>query len=233
MLEPSANMPWFKGWKVTRKDGNASGITLLEALDCILPTPPTDKPLRLPLQDIYKIGGIGTVPVGRMETGVLKPGMVVTFAPVNVTTEVKSVEIHHEALNDALPGDNVGFNVKNVSVKDVCRDNVAGDSKNDPPMEAAGFTAQVIILNHPGQISAGYAPVLDCHTAHIACKFAELKEKIDRRSGKSFSGYPPLGCFAVLLSFIISLLKLQYILWNKSPIKAPLLFFLKMLFIYS
>ncbi|XP_025250472.1 elongation factor 1-alpha 1-like isoform X5 [Theropithecus gelada] len=204
----------------------ASGTTLLEALDCILPpTRPTDKPLRLPLQDVYKIGGIGTVPVGRVETGVLKPGMVVTFAPVNVTTEVKSVEMHHEALTEALPGDNVGFNVKNVSVKDVRRGNVAGDSKNDPPMEAAGFTAQVIILNHPGQISAGYAPVLDCHTAHIACKFAELKEKIDRRSGKkledgpkflksgdaaivdmvpgkpmcveSFSDYPPLGRFAV------------------------------------
>ncbi|XP_055460930.1 elongation factor 1-alpha 1-like [Psammomys obesus] len=226
MLEPSANMPWLKGWKVTRKDGSANGTTLLEALDCILPpTCPTDKPLRLPLQDVNKIGGIGTVPVGRVETGVLKPGMVVTFAPVNVTTEVKSVEMHHEALSEALPGDNVGFNVKNVSVKDVRHGNVAGDSKNDPPMEVTGFTAQVIILNHPGQISAGYAPVLDCHTAHIACKFAELKEKIDRRSGKkledgpkflkfgnaaivdmvpgkpmyveSFSDYLPLGRFAV------------------------------------
>ncbi|MBZ3869528.1 Elongation factor 1-alpha 1 [Sciurus carolinensis] len=176
MLEPSANMPWFKGWKVTRKDGSASGTTLLEALDCILPpTRPTDKPLCLPLQDVYKIGGIGTVPVGRMETGVLKSDKVVTFAPVNVTTEVKSVEMHPEALSEALPGDNVGFNVKNVSVKDVRHGSVAGDSKNDPPMEAAGFTAQVIILNHQGQISAGYAPVLDCHTAHIACKFAELK----------------------------------------------------------
>ena len=99
----------------------------------------------MPLQDVYKIGGIGTVPVGRVETGVLKPGMVVTFAPVNVTTEVKSVEMHHEALSEALPGDNVGFNVKNVSVKDVRRGNVAGDSKNDPPMEAAGFTAQVTL----------------------------------------------------------------------------------------
>ncbi|KAB0387315.1 hypothetical protein FD755_002271 [Muntiacus reevesi] len=172
MLEPSANMPWFKGWKVTRKDSNASGTTLLEALDCILPpTRPTDKPLRLPLQDVYKIGGIGTVPVGRVETGVLNPGMVVTFAPVNVTTEVKSVEMHHEALSEALPGDNVGFKVKNVTVKDVHRGNV-------------------IILNHPGQISAGYAPVLDCHTAHIACKFAELKEKIDRRSGKKLEDGP-------------------------------------------
>nr|KAF6433808.1 hypothetical protein HJG59_008870 [Molossus molossus] len=118
MLEPSANMPWFKGWKVTCKDANASGSTLLEALDCILPPArSTDKPLCLPLQDVYKIGGIGTVPVGGVETGVLKPGMVVTFAPANVTTEVKSVEIHREALSEALPGDNVGFNVKNVSSK--------------------------------------------------------------------------------------------------------------------
>ncbi|ELV11338.1 Potassium voltage-gated channel subfamily KQT member 2 [Tupaia chinensis] len=191
MLEPSPNMPWFKGWKVERKEGNASGVSLLEALDTILPpTRPTDKPLRLPLQDVYKIGGIGTVPVGRVETGILRPGMVVTFAPVNITTEVKSVEMHHEALSEALPGDNVGFNVKNVSVKDIRRGNVCGDSKSDPPQEAAQFTSQVIILNHPGQISAGYSPVIDCHTAHIACKFAELKEKIDRRSGKKLEDNP-------------------------------------------
>lgn len=93
--------------------------------------------------ELNLFSGIGTVPVGRVETGVLKPGMVVTFAPVNVTTEVKSVEMHHEALTEALPGDNVGFNVKNVSVKDIRRGNVAGDSKNDPPQEAASFTAQV------------------------------------------------------------------------------------------
>jgi elongation factor 1-alpha len=214
MLEKSANMPWYKG------------PTLLEALDNIPPPKrPTDKPLRLPLQDVYKIGGIGTVPVGRVETGILKPGMVVTFAPANVSTEVKSVEMHHESLTQALPGDNVGFNVKNVSVKDIRRGNVAGDSKNDPPCETQSFDAQVIILNHPGQIHAGYTPVLDCHTAHIACKFSELLVKMDRRSGKAleenpkqiksgdaamvrlipskpmcvekFSAYPPLGRFAV------------------------------------
>merc|ERR1719295_1036605 len=226
MLEVSENMPWYKGWSIERKEGNASGKTLLNALDAILPpTRPTDKPLRLPLQDVYKIGGIGTVPVGRVETGIIKPGMVVTFAPSAVTTEVKSVEMHHESLPEALPGDNVGFNVKNVSVKDIRRGNVAGDSKNDPPKGTKTFHAQVIILNHPGEIKNGYAPVLDCHTAHIACKFSELKEKIDRRSGKklednpkalksgdaaiiimvpgkpmcveSFAQYPPLGRFAV------------------------------------
>merc|ERR1719453_2297978 len=132
------------------------------------PKRPVDRPLRLPLQDVYKIGGIGTVPVGRVETGVIKPGMVCTFAPSNVTTEVKSVEMHHESMPQAAPGDNVGFNVKNVSVKEIRRGNVAGDSKNDPPKGSADFLAQVIVLNHPGEIRAGYAPVLDCHTAHIA-----------------------------------------------------------------
>jgi elongation factor 1-alpha len=191
MIEESANMPWFKEWTRETKAGKTTGKTLLQAIDTIEPpSRPTDKPLRLPLQDVYKIGGIGTVPVGRVETGVIKPGMVVTFAPSGVTTEVKSVEMHHESLPEALPGDNVGFNVKNVSVKEIRRGYVAGDSKNDPPKETASFNAQVIVLNHPGQIGQGYSPVLDCHTAHIACKFAELIEKIDRRSGKTMEAAP-------------------------------------------
>jgi len=214
MIERSKNMDWYKG------------PTLLEALDkCTPPVRPSDKPLRLPLQDVYKIGGIGTVPVGRVETGVIKPGMVVTFAPNGLTTEVKSVEMHHETLPEAIPGDNVGFNVKNVSVKEIKRGYVASDSKNDPAAGAASFVAQVIIMNHPGQITAGYCPVLDCHTSHIACKFETLQVKMDKRSGKklednpkflkngeaglvnlvpskpmcveSFKQYPPLGRFAV------------------------------------
>ena len=116
--------------------------------------------------------------MGRVETGIIKPGMVVTFAPCMLTTEVKSVEMHHESLPEAVPGDNVGFNVKNVSVKDIKRGNVASDSKNKPASGVSDFTAQVIVLNHPGQVSNGYSPVLDCHTAHIACKFAEIKEKV-------------------------------------------------------
>jgi len=184
-------MGWFQGWSVERKEGNAKGFTLIEALDSILPPKrPLDKPLRLPLQDVYKIGGIGTVPVGRVETGLIKPGMVVTFAPPMVTTEVKSVEMHHESMPEAEPGDNVGFNVKNVSVKDIKRGNVASDSKNDPAKGTKQFHAQVIVLNHPGEIKNGYSPVLDCHTAHIACKFAEIKEKCDRRSGKKLEDNP-------------------------------------------
>jgi elongation factor 1-alpha len=214
LIERSDKMPWYKG------------DTILEALDKVdPPVRPVEKPLRLPLQDVYKITGVGTVPVGRVETGVIKPGMLVHFAPANITTECKTVEMHHQQLEEAIPGDNVGFNVKNISIKDVRRGNVVGDSKNDPPKEAVSFNAQVIVLNHPNKIQAGYCPVLDCHTSHIACKFEKLLQKIDRRSGKeieaepkeiknqeaaivqlvpqkgmvveTFAEYPPLGRFAV------------------------------------
>jgi len=207
-------MAWYKG------------PILLESLDMIIPPKrPSDKPLRLPLQDVYKIGGIGTVPVGRVETGVIKPGMTVIFSPAQLSTEVKSVEMHHEPMESASPGDNVGFNVKGLSIKDIKRGMVAGDSKNDPPCQAGTFNAQVIILDHPNKIMAGYTPVLDCHTSHIACKFNKLLQSIDKRTGKMkevdpksvktgdaalvemlpskpmcvepFSEYPPLGRFAV------------------------------------
>jgi len=179
MISKSANMPWYKG------------PYMLEALDNLNPPKrPVDKPLRLPLQDVYKIGGIGTVPVGRVETGVLKAGIVAQFGPVGLTTEVKSVEMHHETLPEAVPGDNVGFNVKNVSVKELRRGFVCSDSKRDPAQGTESFNAQVIVLNHPGQISAGYSPVLDCHTAHVACRFDEITEKMDRRSGKTLEANP-------------------------------------------
>jgi elongation factor 1-alpha len=179
LVERSTNMSWYKG------------PILLEVLDAIIPPKrPNDLALRLPLQDVYKIGGIGTVPVGRVETGVIKPGMTVVFAPTGHTTEVKSVEMHHEMMDSAEPGDNVGFNVKNVSVKDIKRGNVTGDAKNDPPMQTGKFTAQVIVLDHPNQIMAGYTPVLDCHTSHIACRFNQLLELMDKRTGKTLEANP-------------------------------------------
>jgi len=214
MIDKSTNMSWYKG------------RYLLEALDNVNPPKrPLDKPLRLPLQDVYKIGGIGTVPVGRVETGIVKPGIHAMFAPAGVVAEIKSVEMHHESLAEAFPGDNVGFNVKNLAVKDLRRGYVASDSKKTPANSIANFEAQVIVMNHPGQISNGYSPVLDCHTAHVACKFKQIVEKMDRRSGKvleanpkfiktgdaciaimeptkpmcveTFTEFPPLGRFAV------------------------------------
>nr|UGN13539.1 elongation factor 1-alpha [Placidida sp.] len=215
VIEKSTNMTWYKG------------PTLLEALDSVKPPKrPTDKPLRLPLQDVYKIGGIGTVPVGRVETGIIKAGINVTFAPAGISTDVKSVEMHHQEVPQAQPGDNVGFNVKNVSVKQIRRGNVCGETKNDPPKKTQTFDAQIIVMNHPGKITAGYTPVLDCHTAHIACKFSNLRDKTDKRTGavaqegeaefvkngesctatlepskpmcvEAYSDYPPLGRFAV------------------------------------
>jgi len=208
------NMPWYKG------------PTFTEALDLLnAPKRPVDKPLRLPIQDVYKIGSVGTVPVGRVETGTLKAGTVVTFGPTNITTQVRSVEMNHDEIQQAIPGDNVGFNIKGVSIKDIKRGYVASDSKKDPAKPAEKFLAQVIVINHPGQIHNGYTPVLDCHTAHIACRFDKLKQKIDKRNGKvieeapefikkgeaalveivpskpmvveSFNEYPPLGRFAV------------------------------------
>merc|ERR1712113_1218893 len=214
MLEPSTNMTWYKG------------PYLLQALDAIKPPKrPILKPLRLPLQDVYKISGIGTVPVGRVETGIIKPNMNITFGPLGTSTDCKSVEMHHESVAEAIPGDNVGFNVKNLSVQDIKRGYVASDTKNVPAMDTEYFKAQVIVMNHPGKIQNGYPPVLDCHPCHIACKFQEIESKMDKRTGKvteefprhiqsgdagivkmvpskpmvveSFSEFPPLGRFAV------------------------------------
>jgi len=214
MLERSDHMKWYKG------------PTLLEALNGITPPKrPLEKNLRVPIQDVYKITGIGTVPVGRVETGIIKKNMILTFAPSNISTECKSIEMFHQEQDEAIPGSNIGVNVRGVSLQEIKRGYVAGDSKSDPPKEAVSFTAQVIVLNHPNKIVAGYTPVIDCHTSHIACKFDKLVSKIERRTGKeieaepkeiktneacivemvplksmvveTFAEYPPLGRFAV------------------------------------
>jgi elongation factor 1-alpha len=179
MLEKSPNMSWYKG------------MHLLEVLNTIKPPRrPVLKPLRLPLQDVYKISGIGTVPVGRVETGVIKPAMTLCFGPMGTTTECKSVEMHHEQVAEAIPGDNVGFNVKGLSVTDIKRGYVASDAKRECAQDTETFNAQVIVMNHPGQIMNGYAPVLDCHTCHIACKFSEILQKLDKRTGQTTEEFP-------------------------------------------
>lgn len=214
MTEHSPNMPWYKG------------PTLLEALNSVTPPKrPIDKPLRIPLQDVYKIGGIGTVPVGRVETGIVRPGMRAMFAPVGLTAEIKSLEMHHEQLPEAYPGDNVGFNVNKLAVKDLRRGYVASNADDTPASAVTSFEAQVIVMNHPGKVASGYTPIIDCHTAHVACKFGHIFEKNDKRSGQvleanpeyveqgdaclvelhptkplcveTFAEFPPLGRFAI------------------------------------
>eukprot|EP00703_Trepomonas_sp_PC1_P002964 JAP93642.1 Elongation factor 1-alpha [Trepomonas sp. PC1] len=214
IMEKSTKMPWY------------NGVCLLDAIDALkAPKRPSDKPLRLPIQDVYKINGVGTVPAGRVESGTLKPGMNVVFAPSTQTAEVKSVEMHHEQLQKAEPGDNVGFNIRGVAAKDIKKGYVVGETTNDAPKGCDNFTANVIIMNHPKKILPGYTPVLDCHTSHIACKFDQFIAKLNARTFKteienpteairgecilvkivptkpmcveSFEVYPALGRFAV------------------------------------
>jgi len=172
LTQRSANMPWYKG------------PTLLEALDQVPePTKPTDKPFRMPIQDVYSITGVGTVPVGRIETGVVKPGDKVVINPGNLVAEVKSIEMHHQPIEKAIPGDNVGMNLRGVSKTDLKRGFVIGNADN-PPTVAKEFIAQIIVIYHPSAISAGYTPVLHAHTAQVATTFKEILAKIDPRSGQ-------------------------------------------------
>ncbi len=182
VVKKSANMPWY------------TGPTLLEALDKLLPPEkPTNLPLRLPLQDVYNIKGIGVVPVGRVETGVMKVGDKVIIMPARegkgVTGEVKSIEMHHEAISEAEPGDNVGFNVRGIEQKDIARGDVLGKSDN-PPTIATEFTAQIVVLNHPTVITAGYTPVFHIHTAQVACQFVELVKKVNPATGETLQEKP-------------------------------------------
>ena len=158
----SANTPWYKG------------KTLIAALDDLkVPEKETGKALRLPVQDVYTITGIGTVPVGRVETGVLTPNTKVVFMPSNVQGIVKSIEMHHESMPKAEPGDNVGFNVGGVAKNQIKRGDVAGPLDN-PPTVAKTFTAQIIVLNHPSVMTVGYTPVFHVHTAQVACQLVEI-----------------------------------------------------------
>jgi len=164
------------------------GPTVLEAANNFkVPEKPVDKPLRWPVQDVYTITGVGTVPVGKVETGVMKPGMRLIFKPSTkpggATGEVKTIEMHHEQIQQALPGDNVGVNIRGVGKNDIRRGDVAGPVDN-PPTVAKSFTARIMVLNHPSVITKGYTPVFHCHTAQVACRFEELLKKFDPRTGE-------------------------------------------------
>ena len=169
--ELSDNMSWYKG------------SPLMDELDKLVPPEkPVDLPLRIPIQDVYSITGVGTVPVGRVETGIMKQGDNVIFEPAGVSGEVKSIEMHHETFPEAEPGDNIGFNVRGVGKNDIRRGDVAGHT-GDAPTVAKEFTAQVVVLQHPGVITVGYTPVFHCHTSQVACTFLELSKKLNPATG--------------------------------------------------
>jgi elongation factor 1-alpha len=171
LAKPSENMKWWKG------------PTLLQALNNLkVPEKPTKLPLRVPVQDVYTISGVGTVPVGRVETGIMRKDDKIIFEPADVAGEVKSIEMHHEEVNEALPGDNIGWNVRGVGKKDIRRGDVCGHP-DKPPMVAKEFKAQIVVLQHPSAISAGYTPVFHCHTAQIACTITAILAKLDPRTG--------------------------------------------------
>ena len=176
--EASPNTSWYKG------------DALIDALDKLTPPEkPTDLPLRIPIQDVYSITGVGTVPVGRVETGIMKQGDNVIFEPAGVSGEVKSIEMHHETFPEAEPGDNIGFNVRGVGKNDIRRGDVAGHTA-DAPTVAKQFTAQVVVLQHPGVITVGYTPVFHCHTSQTACTFLELTSKLDPATGQPQADKP-------------------------------------------
>jgi len=172
LAKPSPKMAWYKG------------ATLLDTLNTFQePAKPTDKPLRVPVQDVYSITGIGTVPVGRVETGVLKVGDNIVFMPANVRGECKDIETHHTKMSQALPGDNIGFNVRGIAKTDIHRGDVAGHA-DKPPTVANEFVGRIIVVFHPTAIAAGYTPVLHAHTATTSATLTELLQKIDARSGQ-------------------------------------------------
>ena len=167
VFNKSENMPWY------------NGMTLFEAIDNIeMPPKPTDRPLRLPIQDVYKISGIGTVPVGKIETGVLNVGKTVVFNPSQQTAEVKSIEMHHTNVEKAEPGDNVGFNVRGLAATDIRRGDVAGYTDNEPMFvrHDETFVGQIQLMDIPKAIGSGYTPVFHAHTSQVAVRFVDLLE---------------------------------------------------------
>ncbi|ABO34524.1 translation elongation factor 1A (EF-1A/EF-Tu) [Methanococcus maripaludis C5] len=178
VFKKSDKTPWY------------NGPTLAEVIDAFQPPEkPTTLPLRLPIQDVYSITGVGTVPVGRVETGIIKPGDKVIFEPAGAVGEIKTVEMHHEQLPSAEPGDNIGFNVRGVGKKDIKRGDVLGHTTN-PPTVAADFTAQIVVLQHPSVMTVGYTPVFHAHTAQIACTFMELQKKLNPATGEVLEENP-------------------------------------------
>lgn len=186
----------YQGDNVVKKSTNTGwykGPSLMEAIDqtFIAPEKPTDKPLRLPIQDVYTITGVGTVPVGRVETGIMKPNDKIVFMPSGAQAEVKSIEMHHKQVPKAEPGDNIGFNIRGLSKADIKRGDVVSHP-NTPPTIAKEITGQIIVLQHPTVVTKGYTPVFHFHTTHAACKITEIVRKIDPKTGATVQENPDM-----------------------------------------
>lgn len=184
IVKKSANMAWY------------TGPTLMEQLDIFTaPEKPTNLPLRLPIQDVYNITGIGVVPVGRVETGIMKLGDKVTIVPARegngVKGEVKTIEMHHEQVTQAEPGDNVGFSVRGINKKDIARGDVLGRDDNVPTV-VNEFTARIVVINHPTVMTIGYTPVFHIHTAQVACQITKLVKKINPATGETIQENPDM-----------------------------------------
>ena len=178
LVKSSDNMPWYKG------------KTLLQAFDDFtMPEKPVGKPLRVPIQDVYTITGVGTVPVGRVETGVMKVAEKIIVMPSGATGEIKSIETHHTQMQSAEAGDNIGFNLRGIDRKDIKRGDVLG-TPNDPPRVAKEFLAQIIVIHHPTAIAPGYTPVMHCHTAQVAATITEFVSKINPATGAAEEDSP-------------------------------------------
>jgi len=171
VVKKSEKLSWFKG------------LTLIDSLDELTaPKPPTNKPLRLPVQDVYTIKGVGLVPVGRVETGTMKPGDKLVVEPSGASGELKTIQMHHEDLKQAVPGDNIGFVIRGLGKGDIARGDVVGPA-NDPPTVAKEFEAQIVVLSHPTAIPVGYTPVFHLHTAQLSCRIDAILKKLDPKTG--------------------------------------------------
>ncbi len=187
----------LKGENITKKSENMKwykGPTLLEQFDLFSePKKPVELPLRMPIQDVYDITGIGTVPVGKIETGKMLPGQKVIILPGRsgrgISGEIKTIEMHHESLKEAIAGDNVGVTIRGVTKKDIERGDVIGPAEN-PPTVAEEFTARIAVLSHPSVIAKGYTPVFHVHTAQVPCQFTELVEKLNPKTGEVIQKNP-------------------------------------------
>ncbi|MBT4114481.1 translation elongation factor EF-1 subunit alpha [Candidatus Woesearchaeota archaeon] len=170
--------------KKTEKMAWYKGKNLLETLDTLKPVElPTKLPMRMPIQDVYTITGIGTVPVGRIETGVMKVGEKLMVMPSGKTGELKSIEMHHEQMPTAQPGDNVGISIRGIGKDDMRRGDVLGPATN-PATVAKNFTARIIVLNHPTVFTVGYTPVFHINTSQVSCKVVKITKKIDPKTGQ-------------------------------------------------